>query len=108
MGIKSLYTNLVTRRFDEPDKCYIPRRLLNPQIAAQHPCDQGGNPWPTIVFEVACSETLQHVKNKINDVWLAPNRCEDVIVIKLGRWTRRRRNTTTRRPLRRMRVSIIL
>jgi hypothetical protein len=46
--------------------------------------------------------------DKINDHWLAPDRCEDVIVIKIDSWVGRRRNRTTRRPLRRLRVSIIL
>ncbi|CAG8535086.1 34281_t:CDS:2 [Gigaspora margarita] len=48
-----------------------------------NPCDYGSNPWPTIVLEVASFEILEHVKNKINNFWLGPNRCEDVIVIKL-------------------------
>ncbi len=66
-----------------------------------------GNSWPTIIFEVAVSESLEHVKEKVNE-WLAPNRCEDVIVIKIGDWSARRRNNQTRRPLRRLRVSISL
>ncbi|GBB85562.1 hypothetical protein RclHR1_12050007 [Rhizophagus clarus] len=32
-----------------------------------------------------------------------PNRCEDVIVVKIGSWKRRLRNNQTRRPLRRLR-----
>ncbi|RIA91190.1 hypothetical protein C1645_875604 [Glomus cerebriforme] len=101
-GAKSLYTNLPTNEYEEPDACFVPRRLLDPQNPAQNPCDRNGNPWPTIIFEVASSETLQHVMNKINNYWLAPNRCEDVIVIKIGSWRTRRRNQA-RRPLRRLR-----
>ncbi|CAG8539272.1 4216_t:CDS:2 [Paraglomus occultum] len=101
LGAIKLYTNLPSNEYQEPDACFIPRRLLGQP--AQNPCDRNGNPWPSIIFEVASSETLQHVKAKINKFWLAPNRCEDVIVIKLGNWERRCRNTTTRRPLRRLR-----
>ncbi|GBB92903.1 hypothetical protein RclHR1_20790002 [Rhizophagus clarus] len=101
-GAKSLYTNLPTDEYEEPDTCFVPRRLLDPQNPAQNPCDRNGNPWPTIIFEVASSETLQHVMNKINNYWLAPNRCEDVIVIKIGAWRTRHRNQA-RRPLRSLR-----
>ncbi|KAF0408913.1 hypothetical protein F8M41_008424 [Gigaspora margarita] len=38
-----------------------------------------GNPWPTIVLEVASFETLEHIKDKINNFWLGPNRCEDCL-----------------------------
>ncbi|GES83481.1 hypothetical protein GLOIN_2v1469914 [Rhizophagus clarus] len=103
-GAKSLFTNLPTNQYEEPDACFVPRRLLT-QNPALNPCDRNGNPWPTIIFEVASSETLSHVRRKINDYWLRPNRCEDVIVIKIGNWRTRRRslNGTTRRPLRRLR-----
>ncbi|RIA80882.1 hypothetical protein C1645_583752 [Glomus cerebriforme] len=101
-GAKSLFTNLPTNEREEPDACFVPKRLLT-QNPALNPCDRDGNPWPTIIFEVASSETLAHVRRKINDYWLRPNRCEDVIVIKIGNWRTRRRNGTTRRPLRRLR-----
>ncbi|RIA98200.1 hypothetical protein C1645_731844 [Glomus cerebriforme] len=102
-GAKSLYTNLQSGEYEEPDACFVPIRLLDPLNPAPNSCDRNGNPWPTIIFEVASSETLQHVVDKINDYWLAPNRCEDVIVIKIGNWSERRRNNQTRRPLRRLR-----
>ncbi|CAB4391152.1 unnamed protein product [Rhizophagus irregularis] len=102
-GAKSLYTNLPSNEYEEPDACFVPRRLLDPLNPAPNPCDRNGSPWPTIIFEVASSETLQHVTDKINDYWLAPNRCEDIIVIKIGSWRGRRRNNQTRRPLRRLR-----
>ncbi|CAJ0838745.1 306_t:CDS:2 [Entrophospora sp. SA101] len=89
--------------YEEPDACFIPKRLLDPLNPAQNTCDQNGNPWPTIILEIASSETLQHVKDKIIDYWLVPNRCEDVIVIKIGTWSGRRHNNQTRRPLRRLR-----
>ncbi len=43
------------------------------------------HPLSCFLLEIASSETLQHVRDKINDYWLVPNRCEDVIVIKLGK-----------------------
>ena len=39
--------------------------------------------------------------NKVQSVWLAPNRCEDVIVIKLSEWSR---YDEVGVPLRRLRV----
>ncbi|RIA91716.1 hypothetical protein C1645_108299 [Glomus cerebriforme] len=107
-GAKSLYSNIQTGEYEEPDACFTPVRLQDPLNQALNPCDKNGNPWPTIIFEVASSETLKHVTDKINNYWLAPNRCEDVIVIKIGNWKGKRRNNRTRRPLRRLRVSIIL
>jgi hypothetical protein len=101
-GAKSLYTNLPSAEYEEPDACFVPKRLLNPLNPARNPCDKNGNPWPTIIFEVAYTETFKHVKNKINNYWFAPNRCEDVIVIKISKWTRKRRNNQTKRPLCRM------
>ncbi|CAG8765138.1 12495_t:CDS:2, partial [Dentiscutata heterogama] len=40
-----------------------------------------GNPWPTIILEVVSFETFEHIKDKIKNFWLGPNRCEDVIVL---------------------------
>ncbi|CAG8814715.1 20302_t:CDS:2, partial [Gigaspora rosea] len=79
--------DLTTGEYKEPDTCFVPRHLLNLPNPVPNPCDNGGNPWPTIILEVVFFETLEHVKNKINNFWLGPNRCEDVIVIKLGNWS---------------------
>ncbi|CAG8621458.1 9418_t:CDS:2 [Acaulospora colombiana] len=77
-GAKSLY-DLATGEYKEPDACFVPRRLLNLPNPVLNPCDNGGNPWPTIILEVASFEILDHVKNKVNNFWLIPNRCEDVL-----------------------------
>ncbi|CAG8453115.1 13331_t:CDS:2 [Funneliformis caledonium] len=52
-------------------------------------------------FLSAFSNVTQQDDKKIDDYWLHPNRCEDVIVIKIGDWRIRRRNSngTTRRLL---------
>ncbi|CAG8484659.1 12092_t:CDS:2 [Dentiscutata erythropus] len=92
-----------TGEYKEPDACFVPRRLLNLQNPVPNPCDYGRNPWPTIILEVVSFETFEHVKDKINNFWLGPNRCEDVIVIRLGNWNNRRRNQSGQ-PLRRLRV----
>ncbi|CAG8560581.1 4010_t:CDS:2, partial [Racocetra persica] len=63
--------------------------------------EQKGNPWLTIILEVASFETLEHVKDKINNFWLVPNRCEDVIVFKLGNWSNKHRDQNGQ-PLRRL------
>ncbi|CAG8604848.1 12786_t:CDS:2 [Acaulospora morrowiae] len=101
LGAKSLYTNLQTDEYEEPDACFVPQRLLSPRIPARHPCDHDGNPWPTIILEVASSESLEHVKDKVNNYWLVPNRAGDVILIKLGNWKKRRRDQNGN-PLRRL------
>ncbi|CAG8635392.1 9521_t:CDS:2 [Scutellospora calospora] len=88
--------------YKEPDGCFVPRRLLNLPNPVPNPCDNGGNPWPTIILEVASFETLIHIKDKVNNFWLVPNRCEDVIVFKLGSWITKRRNRNGQ-PLRRLR-----
>ncbi|CAG8576869.1 10654_t:CDS:2 [Acaulospora morrowiae] len=100
-GAKDLY-NLATGEYKDPDACFVPRRLLNLPNPVLNPCDNVGNPWPTIILEVASSETLDHVKNKVNNFWLIPNRCEDVIVIKLGNWNNKRRDRNGH-PLHRLR-----
>ncbi|RIA89751.1 hypothetical protein C1645_185010 [Glomus cerebriforme] len=105
-GAKSLSTNLPTNEYEEPDACFVPKRLLTQNPALILVIEMKS--WPTIIFEVASSESLIHLRNKINNYWLVPNRCEDVIVIKIGSWRTRRCNNQIRHPLRRLRVSIIL
>ncbi|KAF0339061.1 hypothetical protein F8M41_016383 [Gigaspora margarita] len=77
-GATSLF-DLATGKYKEPDACFVPRCLLNLPNPVPNPCNYNGNPWPTIVLEVVFFETLGHVKDKINNFWLGPNRCEDVI-----------------------------
>ncbi|CAG8464019.1 36802_t:CDS:2 [Racocetra persica] len=100
-GAKKLY-DLTTGEYKEPDACFVPRRLLNLPNPVPNPCDKGGNPWPTVILEVVSFETLERMRNKINNFWLGPNRCEDVIVIRLGNWSNRRRDRNGQ-PLRRLR-----
>ena len=35
-----LYTNLLSDEYEEPDACFIPKRLLDPLNPAQNPCDR--------------------------------------------------------------------
>ncbi|RHZ43760.1 hypothetical protein Glove_856g9 [Diversispora epigaea] len=44
---------------------------------------KANKPWPNIVIEVAYSETVQHVMDKVQNYWLHPNRAHDVIVVKI-------------------------
>ncbi|CAG8477310.1 18415_t:CDS:2, partial [Acaulospora morrowiae] len=69
-------------------------------IPSTHPSDAQGNPWPTVVCEVARSQSLPHILQKTNSFWLSPNRSEDVIVLKLWPWNHRK--DTNGRPLRRL------
>ncbi|CAG8480358.1 3326_t:CDS:2 [Scutellospora calospora] len=100
-GAKNLY-DLATGEYKLPDSCFVPRRLLNLPNPVPNPCDRNGNPWPTVILEVVSFETLEHVRDKINNFWLSPNCCEDVIVVKLGNWNNNRRNQNGQ-PLRRLR-----
>ncbi|CAG8786217.1 5515_t:CDS:2, partial [Dentiscutata erythropus] len=47
----------------QPDASFIPSRLSKP---SPNPSDAQGNPWPTIVFEVARSQSLANVVQKVN------------------------------------------
>ncbi|PKY47506.1 hypothetical protein RhiirA4_421451 [Rhizophagus irregularis] len=92
--------------YEEADSCYVPEGLIptgNNGIVVANPCDQNGNPWPTIIVEVASSESLSHAIDKVNNYWFLPNYCEDVIIIKIDKWRNRRHNSQTLRPLRRLR-----
>ncbi|CAG8592384.1 19585_t:CDS:2 [Dentiscutata erythropus] len=80
----------------QPDTSFVPKCLPKP---SPHPSDAQGNPWPTVVCEVARSQSLSHILQKVNSFWLAPNRSEDVIVLKLWSWDNER--NTNGRPLRR-------
>ncbi|CAG8658046.1 7244_t:CDS:2, partial [Dentiscutata erythropus] len=83
----------------QPDASFIPSCLPKP---SPNPSDAQGNPWPTIVCEVARSQSLASVIQKVNSFWLAPNRVEDVIVFKLWPWNHG--TDTNGRPLRRLTV----
>ncbi|RGB30271.1 hypothetical protein C1646_818003 [Rhizophagus diaphanus] len=80
----------------QPDDSFVPILLPKP---APNPCDLQGNPWPTIIVEVANSESFFRIMHKTTQFWLAPNSVEDVFVLKLWRWTLGRDQTGT--PLRR-------
>ncbi|CAB5208895.1 unnamed protein product [Rhizophagus irregularis] len=67
--------------------------------SSKQPDDSFGNPWPTIIIEVANSESLSRIMHKTTQFWLAPNRVEDVFVLKLWKWTLGRDQNGT--PLRR-------
>ncbi|CAB4468674.1 hypothetical protein RhiirA1_439346 [Rhizophagus irregularis] len=67
----------------QPDAAFVPVRLPKP---SPYPCDLQGNPWPTIVCEVANTQSLSSIFQKVNEFWLRPNRAEDVIVLKLWPW----------------------
>ncbi|PKY16047.1 hypothetical protein RhiirB3_402457 [Rhizophagus irregularis] len=67
----------------QSDASFVPKLLPNP---AQNPCDTEGNPWPTIIVEVANTQSLASIIQKTIQFWLAPNRVEDVIVLKLWKW----------------------
>ncbi|CAG8761409.1 11128_t:CDS:2, partial [Acaulospora morrowiae] len=40
-------------------------------------------PWPNLVIEVAYSETIDHVTDKVKNYWLKPDRAHDAIVVKI-------------------------
>ncbi|GES99452.1 hypothetical protein GLOIN_2v1546814 [Rhizophagus clarus] len=67
----------------QPDAAFVPIRLPKP---SPNPCDRKGNPWPTIVCEVANTQSLTSIFQKVNEFWLQQNRAEDVIVLKLWPW----------------------
>ncbi|KAF0527653.1 hypothetical protein F8M41_013543 [Gigaspora margarita] len=85
------------RSAKQPDTSFVPNCLPKP---SPHPSDAQGNPWPTVVCEVARSQSLPHILQKVNSFWLAPNRSEDVIVLKLWTWNNGR--DANQRPLRRL------
>ncbi|RGB42975.1 hypothetical protein C1646_738230 [Rhizophagus diaphanus] len=105
-GAKSLHSQGGQGPYEEPDSCYVPKSLVptpNNGIVVANPCDREGKPWPTIIVEVASSESLIHAIDKVNNHWFLPNCAEDVIIIKIGDWRNRRCNNQTQRPLRRLR-----
>ncbi|CAG8752244.1 18182_t:CDS:2 [Rhizophagus irregularis] len=83
----------------QPDCSFTPRIMPKP---APNPCDLQGNPWPTIIVEVANSESLFRIMHKTTQFWLALNHVEDVFVLKLWKWTLGRDQNGT--PLRRFTV----
>ncbi|CAB4408760.1 unnamed protein product [Rhizophagus irregularis] len=76
----------------QPDDSLVPILLPKP---ASNPCDLQ----PTIIIEVANSESLLRIMHKTTQFWLALNRVEDVFVLKLWKWTLGRDQSGT--PLRR-------
>ncbi|CAB4405387.1 unnamed protein product [Rhizophagus irregularis] len=80
----------------QPDCSFTPRIMPKP---APNPCDLQGNPWPTIIVEVANSESFFRIMHKTTQFWLALNHVEDVFILKLWKWTLGRDQNGT--PLRR-------
>ncbi|RIB03884.1 hypothetical protein C2G38_2223848 [Gigaspora rosea] len=62
------------RSAKQPDASFVPKCLPK---SSPHPSDAQDNPWPTVVCEVARSQSLRHILHKVNSFWLAPNRSED-------------------------------
>ncbi|CAG8500627.1 17618_t:CDS:2, partial [Acaulospora colombiana] len=65
----------------EPDGSLRP--VGKPQVSGGG-SDGRNRPWPNLVIEVAYSETEAHLKDKIENYWLLPNRVHDAIAIKLN------------------------
>jgi len=65
----------------ESDGCFRPKG--KPNVPSPTGCDGNNQPWPNLVFEVAFSETLDHLMAKVKDFWLAPGRAHDVVAVKL-------------------------
>ncbi|CAH1758869.1 7588_t:CDS:10, partial [Entrophospora sp. SA101] len=67
----------------QSDSSFVPKFLPKP---AQYPSDSEGNPWLTIIIEVANTQTFASIIQKTTQFWLAPNQVEDVIILKLWNW----------------------
>ncbi|RIA94683.1 hypothetical protein C1645_759632 [Glomus cerebriforme] len=64
----------------EADDSFRPRKpLVNPPNGS----DGYNCPWPNIVVEVAYTETIEHVWEKVNTYWLKPDRAHDAIIVKI-------------------------
>ncbi|CAG8632497.1 8615_t:CDS:2 [Diversispora eburnea] len=65
----------------EADASFRPRK---PRVPAPSGSDGENEPWPNIVVEVACSESIDHVFEKVKNYWLMDfSRVHDAIVIKI-------------------------
>ncbi|CAJ0907726.1 10793_t:CDS:2, partial [Entrophospora sp. SA101] len=85
--------------YKQSDSSFVPSLLPKP---AQYPSDSEGNPLPTVIVEVANTQTFASIIQKTTQFWLAPNRVEDVIILKLWHWDSNRDQNGT--PLRRLTV----
>ncbi|CAH1768887.1 12705_t:CDS:2, partial [Entrophospora sp. SA101] len=85
--------------YKQSDSSFVPSLLPKP---AQYPSDSEGNPWPTVIVEVANTQTFASIIQKTTQFWLAPNRVEDVIILKLWHWDSNRDQNGT--PLRRLTI----
>jgi len=66
---------------NQGDNGFIPYNLPRPAMNA---ADAEGNAWPTLVVEVAYSESLPHAQNKALTFWLGANTTvQDVLVFKI-------------------------
>ncbi|CAJ0745394.1 24513_t:CDS:2, partial [Entrophospora sp. SA101] len=102
VGSTTCYTSGDGRRrgtYKQSDSSFVPSLLPKP---AQYPSDSEGNPWPTVIVEVANTQTFASIIQKTTQFWLAPNRVEDVIILKLWHWDSNRDQNGT--PLRRLTI----
>ncbi|PKC69785.1 hypothetical protein RhiirA1_455614 [Rhizophagus irregularis] len=64
----------------EADESFRPKK---PLVVSPHTSDGLDCPWPNIVVEVAYTESVEHVLEKVKNYWLKPNRAHDAIVVKI-------------------------
>ncbi|CAG8616107.1 4440_t:CDS:2 [Acaulospora morrowiae] len=64
----------------EADNSFRPDK---PEVEYPNGIDKGTRPWPNLVIEVAYSETMDHVTDKVKNYWLKPDRAHDAIVVKI-------------------------
>ncbi|CAG8456579.1 12987_t:CDS:2, partial [Acaulospora morrowiae] len=63
---------------DTPAEIYV----FGSTIEFPNRIDKGTRPWPNMIIEVAYSETIDHVTDKVKNYWLKPDRVHDAIVVK--------------------------
>ncbi|PKY55082.1 hypothetical protein RhiirA4_474318 [Rhizophagus irregularis] len=81
----------------QADVSLIPKYLPN---LPKYLSDPEGNTWPTIICEIASTQSLKSIIQKTTQFWLAPNRVEDIIIFKL--WPSKLGRNQDKNPLRRL------
>ncbi|CAG8648167.1 19840_t:CDS:2 [Dentiscutata erythropus] len=64
----------------KPNSSFRPKKSA---VDSSNGSDGLDAPWPNIIIEVASSEPIKHVKDKVRNYWLNGNRIHDVIIVKL-------------------------
>ncbi|CAG8577536.1 12799_t:CDS:2 [Ambispora gerdemannii] len=64
----------------EADNSFRPEK---PEVPYPNGIDKKTRPWPNLVIEVAYSETIAHVTDKVKNYWLKPGHAYDAIVVKI-------------------------